>query len=262
MTGRAAAIDLAVLREVTRAADAGEPCPSNNGLTDLIGAQSPSSPVNALRRLERAGLIRVERFATARRVTIVATGRQTRLDAPAKPHWRERPEHAAAAGGIGQQMAALIRTTASERGVTLRSLCADAGTSESTVTNLERATRPHPQTVARFLPFLGDRLRAILPPHLLPEMYPPEPEASASPGPISEEPPTEATEPPQVRPTAPNVGTPDVPSSCIPPRPKGRPRTFEEQLAAVAAGAGLVTVPRLRRADPDITLGGVGSGML
>lgn len=38
-----------------------------------------------------------------------------------------------------------------------------------------------------------------------------------------------------------------------------RPKTFAEQLARVAAGAKLVEKPRLRRADPDMTLGGVAS---
>jgi len=36
-----------------------------------------------------------------------------------------------------------------------------------------------------------------------------------------------------------------------------RPKTFEEQLAAVRAGARLVNVPIFRRADPTMTLGGV-----
>lgn len=44
-----------------------------------------------------------------------------------------------------------------------------------------------------------------------------------------------------------------------PPRPR---LTFEEQLAAVRNGARLVEVAPLRRPGPDITLGGVGSGLL
>ncbi len=39
-------------------------------------------------------------------------------------------------------------------------------------------------------------------------------------------------------------------------------RTFEEQLAAVRAGAPLVEVRPMRRPDPEGTLGGVGSSML
>lgn len=41
-----------------------------------------------------------------------------------------------------------------------------------------------------------------------------------------------------------------------------RPRTFEETLAKVAAGARLVTVTPLRRPDPTMTLGGVATGTL
>lgn len=40
------------------------------------------------------------------------------------------------------------------------------------------------------------------------------------------------------------------------------PRTFEEQLAAVRAGARLIEVAPLRRAAPDMTLGGVATGLL
>lgn len=41
-----------------------------------------------------------------------------------------------------------------------------------------------------------------------------------------------------------------------------RPRSFEEQLARVAAGARLVARTPLRRADPNFTLGGVATGAL
>lgn len=37
---------------------------------------------------------------------------------------------------------------------------------------------------------------------------------------------------------------------------------FERQLARVAAGVALIPKPRLRRADPDFTLGGVSAGLL
>lgn len=45
-------------------------------------------------------------------------------------------------------------------------------------------------------------------------------------------------------------------------RQAARPRTFEEQLAAVAAGAKLVEKPILRKPDPDYTLGGIGSAAI
>lgn len=43
---------------------------------------------------------------------------------------------------------------------------------------------------------------------------------------------------------------------------RARPKTFEEQLAAVAAGRGLVPALRLSRPDPAMTLGGVATGAL
>jgi hypothetical protein len=46
-------------------------------------------------------------------------------------------------------------------------------------------------------------------------------------------------------------------------RPPGAPkRSFEETMAAVAAGARLITVTPLRKPDGDVTLGGIGSAML
>lgn len=45
--------------------------------------------------------------------------------------------------------------------------------------------------------------------------------------------------------------------------PPSRPKTFEDQLRAVLEGrAGIISNPILRRAGPDITLGGVSAGML
>lgn len=41
-----------------------------------------------------------------------------------------------------------------------------------------------------------------------------------------------------------------------------RPRSFEEQLARVQAGARLVTVQKIHRPDPSITLGGISTGAL
>jgi len=43
---------------------------------------------------------------------------------------------------------------------------------------------------------------------------------------------------------------------------RARPKTFEEQLALVAAGRGLVATFTPRRADPAMTLGGVATGAL
>lgn len=77
-----------VLAAITRAAETGEPCPPNNLLCELTGAQSPSFGSGALNALERDGLIRVERFAIGREVTIVATGKKTLYTGKRNPHWR------------------------------------------------------------------------------------------------------------------------------------------------------------------------------
>jgi len=43
---------------------------------------------------------------------------------------------------------------------------------------------------------------------------------------------------------------------------RARPRTFEEQLARVAAGAKIISKVDVRRADPEFTLGGIATGAL
>jgi hypothetical protein len=86
--------DLRVLRVLSAAADANRPCPSNPEMCVLLGMQSPSAGVACLLRLAAAGLILVQRFQTARQVTIVATGRTTFVDPKqAKPHWRDATDH-------------------------------------------------------------------------------------------------------------------------------------------------------------------------
>lgn len=84
--------DRTVLEMVTLAADAGLPCPTNNEMSCRLGFKSVSGPINALERLQRRGLIVVERFHMERRVTIVATGNKTKVFND-KPHWRDVPEH-------------------------------------------------------------------------------------------------------------------------------------------------------------------------
>lgn len=49
---------------------------------------------------------------------------------------------------------------------------------------------------------------------------------------------------------------------AVPSRVPAKPLTHEEKMAKVAAGAPLVEVQRFRKADPDMTLGGVGSASL
>ena len=257
MTARRKGDEQRVLAKLTAAANAGRACPTNTELCDLIGG-SPSYPVRIIDRLADQGLIRVERFASGRRVTIVATGRSTTFTGSRAPHWRDQaPQILAQIPSnilTAPRLAALIRKTAADRGLSLTDLLRPAGIVGSLVGNLATAKMPKPATIARLKPVLGDALNAFdLPP--LPDLT----EAASS----AAQPPERAVESaPDHTPLA-HVLAPARPGAKIPPRPKGRPRTFEEQLAAVAAGAGLVKVtPMKSRPDPDRTLGGVGSSLL
>lgn len=80
-----------ILALLTRAADAGAPCPMNAELDERIGASSASTSATIVKRLEGWGLIRVERWQRERRVTITATGRATAQVRTRAPHWRDRP---------------------------------------------------------------------------------------------------------------------------------------------------------------------------
>ena len=82
-----------ILKALTRAADAGAPCPMNAVLDARIGASSASTSATIVKRLEGWGLIRVERWQRERRVTIVATGRATAQVRTRAPHWRDRPRN-------------------------------------------------------------------------------------------------------------------------------------------------------------------------
>lgn len=260
-----AAAESVVLQALTRAANRHEPCPTNSRLAELLGARSSGAPNSTLQRLEKRGLIKVDRYSASRQVTIVATGRRTRAPASAAKHWRDRPEHAAklaTINNLGPKMAELIREAAEQQGVSIVDFVVSVGASPTTAGNLSRAKAPRPLTIARFLPVLGDKLRAIVPADLIKV-------AEAIVVPPPEPPPLEQTvtvepapaEDPSFRPLVRTIAAP-IPNAMIPPRPKGRQRTFEEQLAAVAAGAGLIEVRPMRRPDPPRTLGGVGSGLL
>jgi DNA-binding MarR family transcriptional regulator len=80
-----------VLRALIRAANAGQPCPKADDLQELLGCYSNSTPTEVIRRLEKRGLIKVERYQRGRRVTIVSTGKMTRACVNTAPHWRDRP---------------------------------------------------------------------------------------------------------------------------------------------------------------------------
>ncbi len=263
-----AAAETVVLQALTRAANRGAPCPTNSRLAELLGACSSGAPVSTLHRLEKLGLIKVDRYASSRQVTIIATGRRTQAPASAAKHWRDRPEHAAklaTINSLGPKMAELIREAAEQKGVSIVDFVVSAGASPTTAGNLSRAKAPRPITIARFLPLLGDKLRAIVPEDLIKAaeaiaVTPPEPSPSAAPDDHQAPEPMTAVDR-SFRPMVRTIAA-AMPNAMIPPRPKGRQRTFEEQLAAVAAGAGLIEVRPMRQPDPARTLGGVGSSLL
>lgn len=74
---------------IYNAAESGEPCPLNLDIEMMLGCNSTSTAPKVVRRLERKGLIVVERFQKYRRIQVVATGKWT-ADSPsmhvARPH--------------------------------------------------------------------------------------------------------------------------------------------------------------------------------
>lgn len=66
-----------VYQALIDAAEAGQPCPLNMDIEDLIGCDSTSMGPWIIRRLEEKGLIKVERYQRFRVVEIVATGKRT-----------------------------------------------------------------------------------------------------------------------------------------------------------------------------------------
>lgn len=69
------------------AAEKGLPCPRNCELADRFGFGSISRPSEAIAKLERVGLIEVDRGHHSRRVKILRTGKMT-AGAPPERHWR------------------------------------------------------------------------------------------------------------------------------------------------------------------------------
>ena len=73
---------------VFAAAEAGAPCPSADDLAEALGFRSVSGTVDVLHRLERRGLIKVDRYQRGRQVTIVSTGKKTAEPSCRVSHWR------------------------------------------------------------------------------------------------------------------------------------------------------------------------------
>ncbi len=66
-----------VMNELTRAAREQGTCPTNLDLEMMLGCQSGSVAPSIVARLERKGLITVQRYQRFRTVTICATGETT-----------------------------------------------------------------------------------------------------------------------------------------------------------------------------------------
>ena len=79
-----------VLTCIAEAAEAGRAAPTGDELQERCGCESISTTVHLVQRLERKGLIRVERFQRTRRITILSTGKATAPVINQTPHWRTR----------------------------------------------------------------------------------------------------------------------------------------------------------------------------
>jgi hypothetical protein len=83
-----------MMKWLERCAEAEDPCPKNAEIAAEFDFESVSSSVSLLAGLQRDGLIVIERFQNARRVTIVSSGLKTSLPHTVQPHWRDLPQHA------------------------------------------------------------------------------------------------------------------------------------------------------------------------
>lgn len=271
--------EVRILAALTRAADAGQTCPTNPDLSVITGG-SISGPVKIMQGLEAKGLIHVERFSCGREVTIVASGR-TAL------HTGSRVPRSAAAPGApaqaptGAELVDALRAAAVRRGQTTSDLAKPlAKQPASFLDQLGRSVRPKAATVARVraviagedpgpAPATNSRRSALKKSatSLVDSRLAPQPDA-----PIAER----VDRDPCVmcgvrtdigchhtRSAAPATPPPPPPPLVERAAPAGkRPRTFEEQLAAVRAGARLVERVPLPSRPQLRTLGGVASGML
>lgn len=124
--------EAAVYRMLAEAAAHGRECPSNDDLCAVLACPSSSTPADAITRLERKGLIRVQRYQRARRVQIVVSGDWTAEPGNTAPHWRDRPKGkdmpTPAAHHVQRRepdISAQIAVWASRRGVKLVDALAD-----------------------------------------------------------------------------------------------------------------------------------------
>lgn len=82
------------LAAIVEAADSGSPAPTCDELVERCGCNAVSTTADLVKRLERRGLIRVERYQRSRRIYVLATGKATAEVMNKRPHWRTMPRPA------------------------------------------------------------------------------------------------------------------------------------------------------------------------
>lgn len=85
-------IEREVLSRCQQAAEAGEPAPSIEDLTEAIGATGVSTVPGIMKRLEAKGYITRNIYQRGRQIFITATGQSTAPPNCLAPHWRTRSE--------------------------------------------------------------------------------------------------------------------------------------------------------------------------
>lgn len=79
--------EMQIYRSIRAAALADLPCPTCDDLADLTGASAVASTVNVIHRLERKGVIKVERYQRSRRCYVFEVSKWT-APVDESPHWR------------------------------------------------------------------------------------------------------------------------------------------------------------------------------
>jgi DNA-binding MarR family transcriptional regulator len=77
-----------IFATIVVAAEVGRLAPTADELQAVCGCNSVSTTVNIVHRLERRGLIWVERYQRSRRMFVVSTGKATAPVSNKTPHWR------------------------------------------------------------------------------------------------------------------------------------------------------------------------------
>lgn len=78
-----------IYRAIVRSANMAHPCPSSWVLALICGYDSGHGTVEPIKKLERMGMIQVERYQRGRRVKVCSSGKWTRACPNTTPHWRE-----------------------------------------------------------------------------------------------------------------------------------------------------------------------------